>query len=318
MQRFNVLVTGAGGFIGQHLVKHLLTQGAKVRALFGPNDDLQDKTDQLQQLYLWRQADMEDADNWDELLIDIETIVHLAGPPFAAQSFNQPLSYTHTHVLGTVNLLNQARQHNINRLIYVSSAEVYGLPLTNPVTELHPVAPRSPYAAAKLAAEYFIQSYARSFSMKAIIFRPFSIYGPGMHTQSLLGTILEQSINRDVINIFNADSVRDFCYINDFVELLTQALGEPSSDTFEAPIYNVGSGRGYSVKEIVSTLATILHRKLEIHQLVEQDRPIQANIAVLISDISKTKQTYSWQPYYSLEMGLRTAWTYFSQQAVSN
>jgi UDP-glucose 4-epimerase len=144
-----------------------------------------------------------------------DAVIHLAGPPSVAASFDLPAEYARIHVGGTATVLDACRRLRIRRLVYLSSAEVYGQPQTNPVREDHPLEARSPYAAAKIGAEKFIESFAYSFALQSVILRPFSVYGAGLCSQSLIGAILHQARHGDSVRLATLAPIRDYCHVKD-------------------------------------------------------------------------------------------------------
>src|SRR5438105_8618471 len=186
-----IAVTGAGGFIGPWVVRALLDHGANVRSLVGPPGQparvLQSK--HLENIF----ADIGDVHSLQDLARGADIVVHMAGPPSVAESFNDPGKYARTHTLGTTLILDACRKAGVHKFVYVSSAEVYGRPRTNFVSEDHPIEPRSPYGAAKAAAEQFVRAFALNFGISSIILRPFSVYGPNAPSRGVVATILQMA-----------------------------------------------------------------------------------------------------------------------------
>ena len=189
-----ILVTGGGGFIGSVVVDLLSSRGAKVRTLVGaPGDKVRAPPPQVTSI----QADITDSSAICEFTAGADVVIHLAGPASVAASFESAVEYSRVHVEGTTVLLDVCRRVRVPRFIYLSSAEVYGRPHRIPVREDFPLQARSPYAAAKISAERFVEAFVHSFGIQAIVLRPFSVYGPGASSESLIGTILRQAQRDD-------------------------------------------------------------------------------------------------------------------------
>jgi UDP-glucose 4-epimerase len=292
-----IFITGAGGFIGSAVVAALLREGARVRALAGaPTDAIRDLPREVTAM----RGDITDAATVSELMTDADTVIHLAGPPSVAESFEQPAQYARVHVNGTATVLDACRRLNVRRLIYISSAEVYGRPQSNPVSEDHPLEARSPYAAAKIGAEKMIESFVHAFALEATILRPFSVYGPGLSAASLIATILRQAQQETCVRLASLTPVRDYCYIADLASAVVRACaveGTPLS------AINIGSSVGTSVGEVASLVLRILGRKLPVLEIGAR-RPIGSEIERLIADTRKAQQQLGWAAAYSLERGL--------------
>lgn len=292
-----VLVTGAGGFIGSAVTRALVGNGAAVTALLGPTaeDSIQPPPGVIAAC-----GDIRDESTLATLLDGMHVVVHLAGPASVQESFAQPTTYAAIHVLGTAAVLEASRRAGANRLVYVSSAEVYGRPRGHPVDEEHPLLGRSPYAAAKAASEQFVQAYRQSYGLNAVILRPFSIYGPRLSPNSLIGTILRQAARSERVRVFDLRPVRDYCYVDDLAEAIVSACG----DTCESCTLNIGSGSGTSIADLVRITADILGRDLHVEEAPGRERNQDADITHLIADVSRALGVLGWRPRTTLAAGL--------------
>jgi nucleoside-diphosphate-sugar epimerase len=292
-----VLVTGAGGFIGSAVVRALVAHGAVVRALAGPpGQRVQGLPPEIEPEF----ADVEDQCTLRRLAADRPVVIHLAGPPSVAASFQAPLEYARVHTGGTLAALEAGRAARVPRFVYVSSAEVYGRPSSNPVGEDHPLQPRSPYAASKAAAEQFVRAYGRAYGIQTVIVRPFSVYGPGLRPTSVIGTVLRQALCGDEIVVGNLKPVRDYCFVDDVAAgiVWAAALSCPTATTL-----NLGSGIGTSVADIAALALKLVGRRLPIREDATRSRPPEVDLDQLIADAQRAA-SLGWTPSVSLQSGL--------------
>jgi nucleoside-diphosphate-sugar epimerase len=294
-----ILVTGAGGFIGSALVTALLGCGARVRALAGaPGDAVRALPKEVTAM----RGEITDPLAVSELMAGADVVIHLAGPPSVARSFDQPAEYARIHVAGTATVLDACRRSAVRRLIYISSAEVYGRPQTNPVAEDHPLQARSPYAAAKIGAEKLIESFVLAYAMPVIILRPFSVYGPGLSSESLIAAILRQAERSECVRLASLKPVRDYCYIKDLSAAIVRACAIKDASV---GAINIGSGSGASVSQVASLILKIIGRKLTVLEDADRQRPARSDIHHLVADTRKARAVLGWSPAYSLEWGLQ-------------
>ncbi len=269
------LITGGDGFIGLHLSAKLEKAGASVTIASknkhgGKNFVNIDVT----------KADSLKFEGYDY-------VFHLAGIADPRICDEKPEEAFLVNSYGTLNVLEACRRDGIGRVLFSSSAHVYGIPRYNPIDEGHPLRPVSTYGRSKVAAEHVCKAYG------ATVLRFFNIYGPGQMGDYLVPTIL-QGITRDCIELRNLDSKRDFVYVDDAVEAMLLAADFPNE------CFNVGSGNGSSPKEIFEMLCKISGRTPELKSLNKPD--IVPN---LVADISKAEKLLGWEPKVGLEEGLR-------------
>ncbi len=243
-----------------------------------------------------------------------------------AASFAAPTEFLRAHVLGTAAVVQLCQELGIPRLVHVSSAEVYGRPRRNPVGETESLAPRSPYAAAKVGAESVIGAATRATGLDAVILRPFSVYGPGARRDSVLGLILQQAVEGDRIRLRKVDGVRDYCYVGDLADAVWRAvaLGIDGLSTF-----NIASGTGTRVDDLAR--ATLVARDgalpegasveawpnvLADQPGAEADRPSAADIGELVADVSRARDELGWQATTSLVDGLARTLEWYSATMV--
>jgi nucleoside-diphosphate-sugar epimerase len=296
----NVVITGAGGLIGAAVTRALVECQAAVRALLGPSSaDVASPPDSIQGVY----GEVDNPGLMTDLVRQADVVIHLAGPPSVAGSFTAPVEYARVHTMGTVTLLEACRQHGVSRFLYISSAEVYGQPAVNPVPEDHPLCPRSPYGAAKVSGEAFVQAFTRASAMEAVILRPFSIFGPGTPTRSVLGTIVTQACRGEAIQVMDGRPVRDYCFIDDLVDVILLCSTAPLPQSCR--VYNIGSGIGTSVSCLARRVLDALGRDLPMLVVPRRDRPPVADILELVSDPTRAHRELGWHTKISLKVGLQ-------------
>ncbi len=275
-----VLVTGAGGFLGRAVVRALRDHAIRAHAgppgAPGPAD--------------WARADVEAIGS---LVSGVDAVVHLAGPPSVADSFARPVEHARAHVVGTAALV--AALPAGTRLVYVSSAEVYGRPARNPVAEDAPLRPVSPYGAAKVGAEAVIGAAGVS----AVVLRPFCVYGP--RGAGVVGHVLRQLADPAARAVELADlrPVRDFCHVDDVAAAIRAAVEGEARGAF-----NVGSGRGVSIGALAEAAVRAAGRPLPIVERPERRRA--ADVMEMVADVGHIERALGWRARIGLEEGLRS------------
>lgn len=294
-----VAITGAGGFIGSRLVRALQDTSVDVRALLGPpGENVVMPPSDVDA----RHGDIDDPDVVLRLVRGAAVVVHLAGPPSVAASFEAPISYARSHVAGTAAVVDACARAGVGRLVHVSSAEIYGQPQRNPVDEDGPVAPRSPYAAAKVGAEAFVRAAAVTGHFEAVVCRPFLVYGPGMRATSLLGSIVRQARQGNVIEVADPRPVRDYCFVDDVVGALLACCRENLPEPFR--VYNLGSGVGLSVAELAQRVLASSGQVGSVRSAPTVDRPRGVDILELVGDPRRAASELGWRVTTDIESGL--------------
>ena len=275
-----ILVTGSGGFVGRHLVGELRKQRLEVRGI-----DIQSGID---------------IRNWDQVknIEDIDIVYHLAAMMYVPFSWKKPYIVYEVNVLGTLNILEYCRIHDVKKIVFASSY-LYGKPKYLPIDEKQPIALINPYARSKKIAEDLCQGYSEDFGLNCIILRFFNIYGPGQKESFLIPTIIKQ-LKKGNIELDDPKPKRDFLYIKDAVEAYVNA-GEYNDSNFE--IFNIGSGVSYSVDEIVKKLIDISGREIIVNY---RNKRRKNEIMNVIADIKKAKEKLGWNPKIGIDDGLRT------------
>jgi nucleoside-diphosphate-sugar epimerase len=294
-QNQRIGLAGANGFIGSAILRHFRDMGLRLRTLCGPGTPEANCTDHLV-------CDLTDRDRLLRWVEGLEVVIHAAGLPSVRQSFEIPEEYVRVHVQGTTALLQACRISGVKKIVYLSSAEVYGRAATNPVAETHPLQPRSPYAAVKIAAEKMIEVYATSFGLSAIVLRPFSIYGPKPTSESLFGTILSM-VKQGCIRVHDLRPVRDYCYVDDLAVAVWRACSLPNEGL---KFFNIGTGKGTSVGDFTQCVLHALSLNLPVIEERSRSRN-QSDILDLVADATAAQSILRWIAKTELHDGLRRA-----------
>lgn len=302
-----VLVTGACGFLGSHLVEKLVRSGCQVRAFVRYNSSNSGSSleglgsDILRSVEIIP-GNIEDSSLVRKTVKDCDVVFHLAALVGIPYSFISPSSYIETNLNGTLNLLQGCLDQNIVKVIYVSTSEVYGSAQYTPIDEKHPLQAQSPYAASKIAADKLAESYYYSFQLPVTIARPFNTYGPRQSARAVIPSAISQIASGEKkIRLGLLTPVRDFNYVKDTVDALI-ALAE--SDQLLGEAVNIGTGIGTSIDQVVRKIIKLMNANVEIICDEEQLRPVRSEASALVCDNSKIRIKTGWQPRFSLEDGL--------------
>jgi UDP-glucose 4-epimerase len=303
-----VLVTGADGFIGSHLVDRLLSDGAEVRALCCYNsngsrgwlDDVADDhdSDALECVL----GDVRDAGLVRSLMDGVDIVFHLAALIAIPYSYQAPASFIDTNVTGTLNVLEAVRHSGVRRMIQTSTSEVYGTPQQVPITETHPLCGQSPYAASKIAADQLCEAYARSYGTPVVILRPFNTYGPRQSARAVIPTILCQLLaGAREIHLGSLHPRRDFTYVTDTVDgFVRMAL----ADLEPGALIQLGTGRTVSIGELLALCMVIADADVLPVTDPQRVRPERSEVQILQSDPSLARDLLGWRPRVRLQNGL--------------
>jgi NAD dependent epimerase/dehydratase len=302
-----VTVTGAGGFIGSHLVEALLGFGASVRALVKYNGRAdwgqlhQLPPEQLEQLDVWM-GDVTDP-YWVLKALEGQAIVfHLAALIGIPYSYVAPQHYVNVNVQGTLNVLEACRQHRVDKLIHTSTSETYGTAHYTPQDEHHPLKAQSPYAASKIAADKLAESYFLSFGVPVATLRPFNAYGPRQSQRAVIPTIVSQALTQPAIHVGSLTPTRDFTFVTDTAYAFCHVAAHPGTI---GQVWNAGSGSTVSIGQLVDTVKTLVNKpNLPVIQQASRVRPMQSEVACLLADSRKLQTLTGWHPTVTLETGL--------------
>ncbi len=301
-----MLITGAGGFIGGHLAVALVRTGAEVRALCrynsrGDRGTLEWFTDaDVEQLDI-RFGDLRHPESVEQAMVGCEVVFHLGAQVAIPYSYLNPRDFFDTNVGGALNVAQAARKAGVERVIHVSSSEVYGEPLSVPMDERHPLMPRSPYAASKAAADLLMMSFNRSYDLPIVVARPFNTYGPHQSSRAVVPTVISQALEGLTLRLGSLEPRRDLTFVGDTVQGMI-ALG--AAEQAAGRVVNLGSGVDISVGELVKLVGQLIGRDLEVELDRERVRPAESEISQLRSDPSLAKETTGWEANTPLRKGL--------------
>ena len=300
-----VLITGADGFIGSHLVELLLKKGFSVRAFcfynslgsWGWIDTFSDEIKSSIEIHL---GDVRDYQSVLQSVKGCDYIFHLASLIAIPYSYQAPQSYVDTNIIGTLNILNAAKELGINRLIHTSTSETYGTAQYVPINEKHPLVGQSPYAATKIGADQLALSFWRSFSVPVTVLRPFNTYGPRQSDRAVIPTIISQiALGKNKLSLGSLSPTRDF----NFIEDICNAFFEVSkSELTVGKTINAASNFEISIKETALLIARLMGKEIEISCEKERLRPKNSEVERLFGDNTLIKKLTDWSPdYASLE-----------------
>jgi dTDP-glucose 4,6-dehydratase len=303
-----LLVTGAGGFIGSHLVEQLVRDGAQVRAFVRYNSRSdpgllrllpKEIRDALQVI----SSDLRDGDAVRTAVAGCDTVFHLGAVISIPYSYVHPLETTSSNIIGTLNVLLACRDQQVRRLIHTSTSEVYGTARQVPIKESHPLQGQSPYAASKIGADKLAESFHRSYGLPVVTIRPFNTFGPRQSARAVIPTIITQALAQEMLRLGSLEPRRDFTYVADTVRGFLLAA-EAEAPGILGNVYNLGTGSDISIGELVSQIGAIVGRELPVATDAQRIRPAQSEVMRLIADNSLAQETLGWQPGYSLRRGL--------------
>ena len=302
----HVLVTGAGGFIGSHLVETLVQNGADVRAFVRYNSRgdpglLSMLSPEVFGILEVIAGDLRDLPALLSASRDVEIIFHLGALIAIPYSYKHPAEVVESNVLGTMNVLLAGRDTGVARIVHTSTSEVYGTALRVPIDENHPLHGQSPYSASKIGADKLAESFYCAYDLPVVTLRPFNTYGPRQSARAVIPTIITQVLTKDVINLGNLDARRDFTYVSDTVEGFMRAAMTPG---IEGESINLGVGNEIRIADLVDEILSLTGKPVEIHIDTERLRPQKSEVQRLLSNNSLARERLGWTPQVSLREGL--------------
>ncbi|HBM15415.1 MAG TPA: NAD-dependent dehydratase [Lentisphaeria bacterium] len=312
----NVLVTGADGFIGSHLVEHLLDEGCSVRAFIYYNsfnswgwlDTLSEPIKKSLNVFA---GDVRDPYGVKKAMQGCEVVMHLAALIGIPYSYYSPDMYVDTNIKGTLNILQAAKELGTERVLITSTSEVYGTAKFVPITEAHPFQGQSPYSATKIGADRLTESFYRSFNLPVTIVRPFNTYGPRQSARAVIPTIITQLLAGETdIKLGMLMPTRDFLFVKDTVNGFLKIL--KSDETIGEEI-NIASQTEISIGALAEKLIAMINPKAKIVSDDKRKRPEKSEVERLFGSNEKIRQLTSWEPEYDLEKGLKLTIEWFKQ-----
>ncbi|MHB1193056.1 MAG: NAD-dependent 4,6-dehydratase LegB [Longimicrobiales bacterium] len=318
----NVLVTGAGGFIGSHLTEALVRAGYHVRAFvlynsFNSRGWLDGCAPDVRGEFEVFAGDVRDPHGVNTAMKGCDTVLHLAALIAIPYSYHSPGTYVQTNVTGTLNVVQAARDLGVAKVVHTSTSEVYGTAKFVPMTEDHPLQGQSPYSASKIGADQIAMSYFSSFATPVTVVRPFNTYGPRQSARAVIPTIITQLVSRPKqIKLGAVSPTRDFNFVSDTVAGFVAAA---KSDRSVGEVINIGSNFEISIGDTARAIAEIMGVDLEIVTDEQRLRPEKSEVERLWASNAKAAELLGWQPQFGGLDGFRRGLTqtveWFSEPA---
>lgn len=314
-----ILVTGADGFIGSHLVEALVRDGRQVRAFVLYNSVnswgwLDEAPEEVRRAIEVVAGDIRDPVCVREAMRGCDAVLHLAALIAIPYSYVAPHSYVEVNVTGTLNVVQAARELDVAKVVQTSTSEVYGTAQYVPITEAHPLVGQSPYAASKIGADQIALSYWRSFGTPVAVVRPFNTYGPRQSARAVIPTVISQiAAGRTRIELGALKPTRDFNFVEDTVRGMIAVL---DAEISVGKVINIGSGHEISIGDLAVLIARTMGAEIEVVSREERLRPEASEVERLLADASLARELLGWAPKLAgragLEVGLRRTAEWFS------
>ncbi len=314
LQGKRVLVTGADGFIGSHLVEQLLAQGCRVRALVYYNSFnswgwIDSFGVAQKQLIDVMPGDVRDPNCMREAVKDMDIVFHLAALIAIPYSYSAPDSYVDTNIRGTLNVLQACRQHETRRVLVTSTSEVYGTAQYVPIDEKHPFQGQSPYSATKIGADRIAESFYRSFELPVTIVRPFNTYGPRQSARAFIPSLISQLLSGSLeIKMGTRTTTRDLVFVKDTARAFV-AIAQ--ADATIGQELNIATQQEHSIGDIADTLVRMIEPKAKLIEEKIRLRPQKSEVDRLLGSNEKIRSLTDWQPTHSIEQGLEETIAWF-------
>lgn len=303
-----ILVTGADGFIGSHLTEELVRRGGDVRAFVFYNSFnswgwLDHSPEEIRKELDVFAGDIRDPHGVRKAMQGCDIVFHLAALIAIPYSYHSPDTYVDTNVKGTLNIVQAAKELEVEKVVHTSTSEVYGTARFVPITEEHPLQGQSPYSASKIGADQIAMSFYSSFKTPVAVIRPFNTYGPRQSTRAVIPTIITQLANGNKrIKLGSVHPTRDFNFVKDIVNGFLAVAN--SSDSL-GEVINIGSNFEISIRETAELIGQVMGKDFEIETDLQRLRPEDSEVERLLADNSKAKHLTGWEPAYGGREGLR-------------
>ena len=305
MKNKNIVVTGGCGFIGSHLVEMLIKSGNKVKCFdrYNPNNDWGwlENSDAKEDLEVVL-GDIRDYDSVSKAIKGTDIVFHLAALIGIPYSYISPLAYIRTNIEGTFNVLESAKNENIEQTLITSTSETYGSAQYVPIDEKHPSVGQSPYSASKIAADQIATSYYKSFGLQVKIIRPFNTFGPRQSGRAIIPTIITQILkNNGKINIGSLSPTRDLTYVEDTCRGF---ISIAQSNDLYGEVVNIGTNSEISIQALIEIISNLMKVEVSINIDHERVRPEGSEVDRLVCENKKILSHTNWSPAFTLEQGL--------------
>jgi dTDP-glucose 4,6-dehydratase len=314
----NVLITGATHFIGNHLAEKLVMLGSNVKAFI--RYDYQNNWGSLDKLPVYIKNKIEvipgsltNPEAIDYAVENADIVFHFGVLDMIPYLHANARDYLENTVIGAFNVLNAAKKYDVQKLIHISTADVYGKAQEMPINEKCPLKAQSPHISGDIGAEKLVEGYYLSYNLPATIVRLFNAYGPVQSREAIIPTIIAQSLAEPKLFLGNMHAIRDFIYVDDIVEGLIKAAEIPES---VGEVINIGSGQGISIGNLAEKILTLIDRDVEIIFDATRIRIQVPDVEQFVADIRKANDLLSWQPKTSLDDGLKQTIEWFSKRTV--
>lgn len=299
-----VLVTGAEGFIGSHLIERLVGLGARTRALvlynsFGSRGwlDHSPVVDDLEVIL----GNICERDSLRPAFQGVDIVFHLAALIAIPYSYQAPLSYVRTNVEGTLNVLQSALDFGARQVVHTSTSEVYGTAQYVPIDESHPLQGQSPYSASKIGADKIAESFHRSFGLPVATLRPFNTYGPRQSARAVIPTVITQALTQPAVSLGSLTPTRDLNFVADTVDGFIRMAEVPEA---VGQVVNLGSGQEISIGSLVDLILELMNVQKPIVCEQNRTRPAKSEVERLCAGNRKARELLNWNPKFSLAEGL--------------
>jgi NAD dependent epimerase/dehydratase len=302
-----ILVTGADGFIGSHLVQQLMAEGANVKAFVNYNsfnswgwlDSLPKQ--ELDAIEIFA-GDIRDPNGVRTAMKGVDIVFHLAALIAIPFSYHSPDSYIDTNVKGTLNIVQAAKDLNIERVLVTSTSEVYGTARYVPIDESHPRQPQSPYSASKIGADCIAESFYRSFDLPLTIVRPFNTYGPRQSARAVIPTIITQLLaGKNEIKLGDISPTRDLLFVKDTVNGF---ISIAKADSLIGEDCNIATQSEISVGDLAQKIIDLINPAARLLHDTDRIRPAKSEVFRLFGSCEKLKKHTNWTVQYDLDKGL--------------
>jgi len=312
-----ILVTGADGFIGSHLVEQLVLDGYPVKAFVMYNSfnswgwlDSFDK--KILDMIEVVPGDIRDANFVNEVMVDVDIVFHLAAMITIPFSYQAPENYIDTNIKGTLNVLLAAKNNNVKRILTTSTSEVYGTAEYTPIDEQHPLNAQSPYSASKIGADKLAESFCKSFELPVSIVRPFNTYGPRQSARAIIPTIITQLIDgNNEIKLGDLSPTRDLVFVKDTVRGFIKIA---ESDESIGEEINIATGKDILIGDLARNIISLINPDAKIIIDEQRLRPKKSEVMRLLGSNNKLKLLTNWVPEYSLKTGLKETIDWYKQK----